>query len=831
MKKIITTQLHLLITLLALLFCFSAKADVGMLDAAAWICMEETDTVVAPLIHAPFAKKVLGDRKVGEYTMPVFMREFKARRNVYRATLYVCGLGHFNVYMDGQKVGDHFLDPGWTLYDKEALYVKFDVTRWFKEDADNVVAEFAHRIKRGEHELRVELGGGFYNVPRGRYNKLVGTYGAPKLRLRLHLEYTQGRDDNIVTNGEWSVGESQITFSSIYGGEDVDLRIDPNWRPAIVVGVNGPALREQKGTELVVWGKFNPVAKWQTPSGDWVYDFGQNMSGIMEATMKGAEGQEVAFIPAELKDKDGCAYNKPVGDWEYHVTLRNQQTVTVEPKFSYTGFRYIQVHGAVPAGEANPSGLPVIETIVAKHTTSACASKEAGTFKCNNEYLNQVHQFIDWAIRSNLQSVPTDCPHREKLGWLEQDHLMMPSMYYRYNLTPLYRKLMNDMAASQFVKGQTLGHGAESTPWIKEGHDLEGMIPTIAPYYTNFGWNFDDTPEWGSAFIICPWYHYEWTGSDELFRKHFDAMQKYIEYLSRRARKNGYILDYGLGDWYDLGPKQPGYAQLTTQGVTATATYYYDVTLMAKMARVLELPSVASQYEALADSIRTAYNAKFFQAESCSYDRNSQTANAISLYMGLVPEAYRAGVLDNIVRDVEGRLYAIDNKVDSLYEWGENGPTVITAGDVGYRYLLQVLAQAGRNDVIYAMNSRDDVPGYGIQLKNGATTLTESWQGLERVSNNHLMLGHIMEWLYGYIGGIRQQEGSVGWQCVLIAPHPVGGVTDCNVSYQTPKGPLKVHWWIEDNECKIQYTAPKSMQIEVVNPAAELSRKISQMQE
>ena len=149
MKKNITTQLHLLITLLALLFCFSAKADVGMLDAAAWISMEETDTVVAPLIHAPFAKKVLGDRKVGEYTMPVFMREFKARRNVYRATLYVCGLGHFNVYLDGQKVGDHFLDPGWTLYDKEALYVKFDVTRWFKEDADNVVAEFAHRIKRG----------------------------------------------------------------------------------------------------------------------------------------------------------------------------------------------------------------------------------------------------------------------------------------------------------------------------------------------------------------------------------------------------------------------------------------------------------------------------------------------------------------------------------------------------------------------------------------------------------------------------------------------------------------------------------------------------------
>lgn len=838
-----------LLTILTLLFCLSSRADVGMLDPAAWISMEEADTIVAPLIHAPFAKQALGQRKVGDYTMPVFMRDFKARKNVMRATLYVCGLGHFNVYLDGQKVGDHFLDPGWTLYDKEALYVKFDLTKYFKEDADNVLAEFAQRIKRGEHQLLVELGNGFYNVPRGRYNKLIGTYGQPKLRLRLHLEYTQGRDDNIVTDGAWRVGESQITFSSIYGGEDVDLRIDPNWRPAINLGYDGPKLKEQKGTELVVWGKFNPVAKWQTPSGDWVYDIGQNMSGIMEAKLKGKEGQEVAFIPAELKDKDGNAYNKPVGNWQFHVTLRNQLSVTVEPKFSYTGFRYIQVHGAVPEGEPNPNGLPVIESLVAKHTTNVATTKEAGTFKCNNEYLNQVHQFIDWAIRSNLQSVPTDCPHREKLGWLEQDHLMMPSMYYRYNLTDLYRKLMCDMEASQFVKGQGLGHGAESTPWIKEGHDLEGMIPTIAPYFTNFGWNFDDTPEWGSAFIICPWYHYEWTGSDELFREHFEAMQKYIEYLSRRARKNGYILDYGLGDWYDLGPKQPGYAQLTTQGVTATATYYYDVMLMAKMARVLgngsstplasdakkysslEMMGVSAQYEALADSIRNAYNAKFFHADSCYYDRNSQCANAISLYMGLVPEQYKAGVLENIVNDVEGRLYAIENKIDSLYEWGDNGPTVITAGDVGYRYLLQVLAQGGRNDVIYAMNSRDDVPGYGIQLKNGATTLTESWQGLERVSNNHLMLGHIMEWLYGYIGGIRQKEGSVGWESVYIAPHPVGGVTDCNVTYETPKGPLKVHWWIEGNQCKMEYTAPKSMKVEVINPAAEMSRILSAGQE
>ena len=841
------------------LSCLLAKADSGMLDAAYWICMEPVDTVVTPLIHAPFAKKVLGQRQI-QYTLPQFRKLFTAKKNVQRATLYVCGLGHFNAYLDGQKVGDHFMDPGWTMYDKEALYVAFDVTKAFLETPNNAVADFAQRWKRDEHELRVELGNGFYNIPKGRYNKLIGSYGQPKLRVRLHIEYKTGQDDNILSDESWQCSASQTTFSSIYAGEELDLRIDPQWQAVRNLWREGPALREQEGTEVIVYGKYKPVDMWQTSEGDWVYDMGQNMSGIMEAQLQGKGGDRVEFVPAELKKADGSVNNKHQGNWRYGVTLRNEKEVTVEPKFTYTGFRYIQVSGAVPAGQPNPKNLPVLKELVAKHTTSVTAREEAGTFTCNSDYFNQIHRIIDWAIRSNLQSVITDCPHREKLGWLEQDHLMMPSMYYRYNLVPLYRKLMNDMEASQFVKGQTLGYGAESTPWIGEGHDLEGMIPTIAPYYTNFGWNFDDTPEWGSAFIIAPWYHYEWTGSDELFRAHFPAMQRYIDYLSRRARRNGYLLDYGLGDWYDLGPKKPGYAQLTTQGVTATATYYYNVTLMAKMARVLasgegldtgaqisaegfkqrghkiearqyssmEMLGLAMQYEALADSIRMAYNQRFLHLEtdgSAYYDRNSQCANAISLYMGLVPDELKASVLKHIVADIQGRIDAIDTQDDTRYEWGENGKTVLTAGDVGYRYLLMALAEGGCHDVIANMTGRDDVPGYGMQLKKGATALTESWQALESSSNNHLMLGHILEWMYGYLGGLRQAPGSVGWREVIIAPHPVADVTDCTVTYKTPLGPVKVHWWIENQMCKIQYTAPRSMKVEVVNPADEIAAR------
>lgn len=816
---------HLLSLFLALwVTALCAQDSYNPLKFAEWIAMEPVGDVTVPLVHAPFVKAELADKHVGEYAMPVFVHQFEARKNVKRATLYVCGLGHFVAYLDGRKVGDHFLDPGWTRYDKEALYVTFDVTAMLQESADNVISEFAHRIKRGEHQLRVELGGGFYNIPRGRYNKVAGSFGQPKLRLRLQIEYTTGRYDNIYTSSAWQVGESQVTYSSIYGGEDVDLRRQPTWRPAISLGYDGPTLREQQGTEVVKLASIQPQQRWQLDNGDWVFDFGQNMSGIPSARLQGKAGQEVVFKPAELKAEDGSAYNKSVGNWQYHVTLAGTDPVQTEPKFSYTGFRYIQVHGAVPQGEANAAGLPVIDELLACHTGSVTIRSEVGTFECNVPFFNDVHRIIDWAIRSNLQSVITDCPHREKLGWLEQDYLMMPSMYSRYNLTPLYRKMMNDIEASQFSEGMDLGLGAPSTDVPEDGY-YEGMVPTIAPYYTNFGWNFDDTPEWGSAFIISPWYHYEWTGQDELFRKHFAAMRRYIGYLTHRAQSQGYIISYGLGDWYDLGPEKPGYSQLTSQGVTATATYYYDVVLMARMARVLadnkpeevgmtrdQLLSVAQEYDALAEMIGAAYNERFLHAETTDgqtqayYDQNSQCANAISLCMGLVPEELRPQVLQQLINDIE-----------------EKGNT---AGDVGFRYVLMALAEGGRHDVIAQMCMRDDVPNYAMQLKKGVTTLAESWQALPSVSNNHLMLGHILEWMYGYLGGLRQRPGSTAWTDILIEPHPAGGVTDCKVSYQSPKGPIKVHWWIEGDMCRIQYTAPKSIKVQVINPAetGELTR-------
>ncbi len=423
-----------------------------------------------------------------------------------------------------------------------------------------------------------------------------------------------------------------------------------------------------------------------------------------------------------------------------------------QPQFTFYGFRYIQVEGAVPAGEDNPDKRPVLLSLDGLHVSNCAA--EAGTFACSNPMYNKIHNLIDWAIRSNMQSVLTDCPHREKLGWQEQSHLMQYSLLYRYDLSSLYEKILNDLETSQWDNG---------------------AMTTIAPEYVRFdvGSGFEDTPEWGSAAIICPWYNWLAYGDKRLIENHYPAMKKYMSYLTSRSKDH--IVDYGLGDWYDIGPNRPGFAQLTSVALSATAIYYYDALLMGEMAKLIGEDADATYYANLAKDIKKAYNKTFRNADG-TYDRNSQTANAMTLFMGLADGDDRQRVLDNLIKDIESRDYAL------------------TAGDVGFRYLVQALAQNGRHDILYKMNSKYDVPGYGWQLAHGATALTESWQAYGNVSNNHLMLGHILEWFYGGVGGIRQTDASVAYKEVMIDPQPVGDINSAATTYRSPYGLIRCEW-------------------------------------
>ena len=366
--------------------------------------------------------------------------------------------------------------------------------------------------------------------------------------------------------------------------------------------------------------------------------------------------------------------------------------------------------------------------------------------------LNRIHRLIDYAIKSNMQSVLTDCPHREKLGWLEQTYLMGNGVHFRFDIAQLYRKQVSDMIDAQTA---------------------EGLVPDIAPEYVEFLGGFRDSPEWGSAAVILPYLLWKWTGDTRIIETAWPMMFDYARYLEKKS--SGHILNYGLGDWFDLGPKSPGVSQLTPVALTATAIYYHDVNLLAEMAAVTGKPE-KEMLEKWAENIRTAFNSRFFDRERRVYSTGSQTAMSMPLCVGIVDPPSREKVFTNLV--------------DSIVA----GNKALTAGDVGFHFLIEALTRGGASDLIFDMINRDDVPGYGYQLKKGATALTESWPALENVSNNHLMLGHVMEWFYAGLGGIGQAPASSGYREIEIRPEIPGDLTFVNTSFHSLPGWIRSNW-------------------------------------
>lgn len=756
-----------------------ASWQMGLLAGADWKGAEWIGYENMPdsLRIFPFAHGE-GDKKLGkrEDVLPLLRKEFAVKKGVKKATLFVSGLGQFELSLNGKKVGDHFLDPGWTLYDKHALYVTFDITG---------------QIKPGQNAVGVMLGNGFYYIPGERYRKITGAFGYPKMICRLALEFTDGSTEDIVSDTSWKATPGPVTFSSIYGGEDYDATKeqtgwdtpgfnDKKWRAAVTV--KGPEkLQAQSAFPLKIFDRFEAKKITEPKPGVWLYDLGQNASGIPRITVRGKKGAKVVLRPAELITASGLADQSAVGEPVFfNYTLKGAGMESWQPQFMYYGFRYVQVEGAVPEGKPNPKGLPVITDLQGLHTRNAAPT--IGKFTCSNELFNKTFHLIDWAIRSNTASVLTDCPHREKLGWLEEAHLVGASIRYNYDIASLCRKVVRDMMNAQTA---------------------DGLIPDIAPEYVQFDGGFRDSPEWGSNSIIMSWYLYEWYGDKQVLAEAYPMMQRYAAYLGKKS-KNG-LLTHGLGDWYDIGPKPPGESQLTPKGVTATAIYYYDLSILTKVARLLNKPADVKQYEELAKGVKKVFNDTYFHADTKQYATGSQTANAMAVYMNLVEPADKAAVVDNIVKDLKERNNSL------------------TAGDIGYRYLLRVLDEAGRSDVIYAMNNRNDVPGYGFQLAKGATALTESWQGARDASNNHFMLGHLMEWFYSGLGGIKSAGNTVAFREINIKPELVGDVTSAKASYQSPYGLIATDWKKTGNRFYLEVTIPTNTSATVFLPAKSAS--------
>ena len=738
-------------------------------DKAIWIGYENfPDSMkVVPGVHGNGDK--LGNKAIRRSVVPQFRKEFGVEKKIKNATLYISGLGHYEATINGKKVGRSFLAPGWTNYDKTCLYNTYDVTS---------------QLNLGKNAIGVTVGNGFYNINRERYRKLVIAYGFPKMISKLKIDYTDATSTTIVSGTDWKCSPSPIVFTSIYGGEDYDATLeqknwnlsgfdDSKWEKAIPATIPSGKLDAETDYPVMV-SKVIKVIKTEHPGpGKFLYDFGQNCSGIIELKVKGKKGAVIKLTPGELITKDKkINQNASGGPYYYSYTLKGDGIETWRPKFTYYGFRYIMVEGAAPKSEKQNIEIPQLIDLQLLHTGNS--APKIGEFTCSNQLFNQIYTLINWAVRSNLQSVATDCPHREKLDWLEQTYLMGASMFYNYNLYPLYRKTVRDMIDSQTT---------------------DGLIPDIAPEYVPFEAGFRDSPEWGSAGVILPWMIWQWYGDQALIEEAMPMMKKYVAYLGTKA--NGHILSHGLGDWFDYGPNTPGEAQLTPKALTATAIYYYDIVLLSKMMELTDHKEDAKNMSVLAGEVKQAFNTRFFNNLTKVYSTGSQTAMAMPLCVGLVNENDRAAIFKNLV--------------DSISSSGKK----LTAGDIGFHFLVKALEEGGGSQLLYDMNFRDDVPGYGFQLKKGATALTESWPALEEVSNNHLMLGHLMEWFYTGLGGIKQEENSFAFKKIIIRPEIVGDLTHVKSSYRSPYGLIRSEWKTEHKilEMKVEIPANTSATI------------------
>lgn len=705
--------------------------------------------------------------------VPMFRKAFQAKSELNSATLYISGLGQYEASLNGEKIGDDFLTPGWTDYDKTVFYNAYDVTKL---------------VTTGDNALGVLVGNGFHYNNRERYRKLIIAYGFPRMICRLQLNYADGTSESLVSDQSWKTAPSAITYSGIYGGEDYDAQLeqadwntaafdDSAWKQAVNVEAPAGQLKADMNYPVRVMEQFEPVAVKQLNDSLFVYDFGQNASGIVAIKLKGEKGKTVKLIPGEALKEDGSVSQRGSGGpYYFSYTLKGDGEESWQPRFSYVGFRYVQVENARP--DSVQSALPELLSIRSLHTRNSMP--ETGTFDCSNPLFNQIFTLINWGIKSNLQSVMTDCPTREKLGWIEQTQLMGTSVHFNFDLYQLYQKLLADMADAQTDKG---------------------LVPSIVPEYINFEYYdaaFRDSPEWGSASLILPWYIYRWYGDAEPMKQAWPKMQAYMNYLESKA--DGNVLSHGLGDWYDVGPKEPGYAQLTPVPMVATATYFYDAQLMAKMADLLGHADDAARYQQLSDSIKTAFNLNFYQPETKNYATGSQTSLAMPLSLGLVAPEDEAAVLQNLLARIEA----------------DNG--AITAGDVGFHFLVDALTRFGQAELLYRMNTRDDVPGYAYQLKQGATSLAESWQALPNKSLNHLMIGHLMEWFYQGLGGIGQADNSQAYREIVIQPEVVNELSFAKTTFDSPYGKIVSNWEKQGDVFKLWVEVPVNATAKVVLP-------------
>ena len=714
---------------------------------------------------------------------PLFRRDFTAPRKIKKAVMYVSGLGYYEAFLNGKKVGNKVLEPGWTNYSKRILYSTYDVSSY---------------MTTGNNCVGMILGNGWYNpLPMkfwGRRNIRESlTVGEPKFIMQLNIEYSDGTKDQIVSDDAWKVTAGPILQNNIYLGEKYDARKEipgwnktglntGNWRSVKTSAEPGGKLCSEQVPPIVAGDTILPISIKKLGDGKLIVDFGRNFSGIIRLEAKGPAGTLINLRYGELLYRNGALNvmtstagqikRKGVGgpgapDTAYardQFILGGKMKDVFQPKFTFHGFRYVEVSGF--PGTLRPQDI--------KGLVMFSDVPDAGDFSCSDSLINQIQKISLNTFKSNIFSVQSDCPHRERFGYGGDIVATSEAFIYNYDMSGFYEKTVVDFAD----EAQPDGGLTETAPFV--GIASDGLGGKSGPI------------EWGSAHPMLVDQLYQYYGNIDMVREQYPVVKNWVDFMERNAK--GGIINITIGDHESIDKK--------LEGSSATAFYYYNTLLLTKFADLLQKQDDYKKYNALKETIKASFIAKYVDPVSGNIDIHTAAAQAYGLFFNLIPEG------------------SFDAALKVLLENITKNDDHITAGIFGTKFILDVLSSTGNGSKAYKMATQKTYPGWGYMLANGATTLWEHWPLEENIySHNHPMFGSISEWFYKHLAGIRPANDAVGYNKIIIHPQ-IHDLQWAKASYNAVLGKVSTYWKKTEKTLTMDITIPVNATAEVFIPAS-----------
>lgn len=692
-----------------------------------------------------------------------FRHEFDAAKSVKSAYLTICGLGYFESYINGKRTDDGLLSPGFTAYDKDVLYMQYDV---------------ASLLQEGRNAIGVNVGTGFYyHFSEDNWGTCDATWrNFPKMICELKITYEDDTTEKVVSGSDWKVtDQGPIIFTGIRNGEQYDANKelgdwasvgfdDTQWQNGKVWKSPGGVMRAQEMQPIRVYKKFPAVKKWKSKNGGWIFDIGQNLAGYGEYTLYGAAGTEATFRYSDVLDKENELvmlghFVRTDGFQTDKYIKKSNEAESWHARFCYHGFQYIEVTGL----DYEPELSDIVGVAICTDVT------DIGAFECSNDSLNRLQHLCRWASISNMESFPTDNPHREKNGWTGDTMLSCEQMLTNFGSRAFFTKWSQDMRSSQRPAGQ---------------------IPCIVP---SPGWGYSGLmgPDWSAALVNIPWYLYLYNNDLEILKDNYDAIKKNIEFML--SMTEDYTLCYGTGDW--CAPFE-GPALAVNMGsykcpkeVSDTGFFYNAAMTMVKLAKIFENKEDEAYYAELAGNIRSAFRSKFYDKANNLVKGDCQTATAVMLFFGLYDDdAEKKGLLDKLLEQIAAKDYHVD------------------FGVLGCKFVMHTLGKEGYGDIGTVMLEQKTFPGIAEWLSRGATTLWECWNG--EGSHNHHMFSDLSSYMYKYIAGISPDEAEPGFKHVIFRPAIDSALTYAKAEHESMHGKVSCDWKKEEKQITVKIAIP-----------------------